>query len=156
DLAAAHASGRDATPWDTYWNFPGEMPAAMKAWRRGGDTVGTVVRDGAGRFAATLSTGGTSVTLRGRVGDVPIFGAGLFAGEHGAVACTGDGEAIVRASIARHTYEALAAGTPAREAVQAAALAFPADAELGLIAVDRRGYGVAATLPMAHGLARAG
>lgn len=155
-LTAARAAGTDMTPWETYWNFPGEMPAAMQAWRRGGDTVGTVVRDGAGRFAATLSTGGTSVTLRGRVGDVPIFGAGLFAGEHGAVACTGDGEAIVRELVAHRTYEALAAGVSAREAVQAAARAFPEGAELGLIAVDRRGFGVAATLPMAHGIARAG
>ncbi|MEZ4454900.1 MAG: isoaspartyl peptidase/L-asparaginase, partial [Nannocystaceae bacterium] len=85
--------------------------------------------------------------------DVPIFGAGLFAGEHGAVACTGDGEVIVRESIARRTYEALASGSSAAEATAAAARAFPEGAELGLIAVDRGGFGVAATAPMAHGIA---
>ena len=69
--------------WRRYWNFPGVMPADVLEWRRHGDTVGAVARDRKGRFAASLTTGGTSVTLYGRVGDVPIFGAGLYAGPAG-------------------------------------------------------------------------
>ena len=38
--------------------------------------------------------------LRGRVGDTPIIGAGLYAGPHGAVAATGDGEEIMRRVLA--------------------------------------------------------
>ncbi len=151
-LAAAVADPNSNEPdWRRYWNFPGEMPADMQAWREGGDTVGTVVRDNDGRFAATLSTGGTSVTLYGRVGDVPIYGAGLFAGPAGAVACTGHGEEIVRQALARTVYQALASGTPARAAVEAAAARFHASWDVGLIAVDRNGWGVAATQSMAFG-----
>jgi beta-aspartyl-peptidase (threonine type) len=139
--------------WRRYWNFPGEMPADVLEWRKRGDTVGTVARAAEGRFAATLSTGGTSVTLCGRVGDVPVFGAGLYAGPAGAVACTGEGEEIIRRAIARTVYERMAAGESARQAVEAVALAFPPRFDVGLIAVDRDGWGVAANRRMAYAVA---
>ncbi len=139
--------------WRDYWNFPNEMPEEMKRWKKGGDTVGTVVRDREGGFAATLSTGGTSVTLYGRVGDVPVYGAGLFAGQSGAVACTGEGEEIIKRALARSVYEAIEAGTPARDAVARAVREFPEGADVGLIAVDRFGWAVAANVEMAFGKA---
>lgn len=140
--------------WKKYWNFPNELPADMEAWRHGGDTVGTVVRDVEGGFAATLSTGGTSVTLYGRVGDVPVYGAGLYAGPAGAVACTGHGEVIIREALARTVYEQIASGVSARAAVHRAASDFPEDSSVGLIAVDRAGWGVAANREMAYGVAK--
>jgi isoaspartyl peptidase/L-asparaginase-like protein (Ntn-hydrolase superfamily) len=139
--------------WRRYWNFPNPMPADVLTWRKHGDTVGTVSRDAHGRFAATLSTGGTSVTLYGRIGDVPTYGCGLFAGPAGAVACTGDGEEIIRHFMAHAVYERMAAGTPAKQAVEEAVRAFPKLSDLGLIAVDRTGWGVAANRPMAWGMA---
>ncbi len=139
--------------WRRYWNFPEPMPADILDWKRYGDTVGTVARDAAGRFSATLSTGGTSVTLYGRVGDVPIYGAGLYAGPAGAVACTGEGEEIIKRFLARSVYERLANGLPARRAVEQAVAAFPPRFDLGLIAVDRDGWGVAANRPMPYGVA---
>lgn len=141
--------GRDAHGAPRH-DLPGELPEEL----RGGDTVGTVARDAEGRFAATLSTGGTSLALMGRVGDVPVHGAGLFAGPAGAVACTGEGEVIMRQLLARAVYEALASGVSAAEAVARAVAAFPEGAAVGIIAVDRRGWGVAADRPMAFGLAR--
>jgi beta-aspartyl-peptidase (threonine type) len=140
----------EGADWPALWNFPNPLPPEL---RRETDTVGTVVRDGEGRFAATLSTGGTSVTLDGRVGDVPIYGAGLFAGPAGAVACTGVGEVIVRESLARTVYEALAAEVPVKEAVHRAVAAFPEGAAVGIIAVDRHGWAVGASEPMAYGVA---
>lgn len=134
------------------WNFPNPIPEFMKKWREHGDTVGTVTRDAEGKFAATLSTGGTSVTLYGRVGDVPIFGAGAFAGPFGAVACTGSGEVIVKEQVARAVYEQLAAGISPRDAAASAVFAFSGES-IGVIAVDRVSYGVAANLPMAFGAA---
>src|SRR5262249_5596659 len=95
--------GSPAVEWEKYWNFPNPVPKAVEQAVAGkgragpNDTVGAVVRDRDGRFAMALSTGGTSLTLYGRVGDVPIYGAGGYAGPAGAVACTGDGELIVRA-----------------------------------------------------------
>ena len=152
----AEVMGRTDTTvfdWREYWNFPNPMPPDMVAWRKHGDTVGTVTRDARGRFAATLSTGGTSVTLYGRVGDVPVYGAGLYAGPAGAVACTGEGEQIIRRFMARTVYEKIERGVPARQAVQDAAAAFPGEWDLGLIAIDKTGWGVAANRPMAFGAA---
>lgn len=139
--------------WRRFWNFPGPMPPDVLEWSRHGDTVGSVARDGKGRFAASLSTGGTSVTLYGRIGDVPVYGAGLFAGPSGAVACTGEGEEIVKRAMARTVYEQLAKGVGARKAVETAVAAFPNVFDLGLIAVDAKGWGVAANRPMAYGMA---
>jgi L-asparaginase / beta-aspartyl-peptidase len=139
--------------WRRYWNFPNPMPSDIVAWRKHGDTVGTLARDAAGRFAATLSTGGTSVTLYGRVGDVPVYGCGLYAGPAGAVACTGEGEEIIKRFMAHSVYEQMAKGVPARRAVEAAVRAFPNQFDLGLIALDRQGWGVAANRSMAFGMA---
>jgi isoaspartyl peptidase/L-asparaginase-like protein (Ntn-hydrolase superfamily) len=139
--------------WRALWNYPTDMPDEIEHWAKGGDTVGTVARDREGGFAATLSTGGTSLTLYGRVGDVPVYGAGLFAGQHGAVACTGEGEEIIRQALARTVYLAIEAGTPARDAVSRAVREFPEDADVGLIAVDRFGWAVGANTEMAYGQA---
>jgi L-asparaginase/beta-aspartyl-peptidase (threonine type) len=139
--------------WRELWNYPTEMPEEIQKWAKGGDTVGTVARDRDGDFAATLSTGGTSLTLYGRVGDVPVYGAGLFAGQHGAVACTGEGEYIIRTALARTVYQAIEAGTPARDAVARAVRDFPEDVDVGIIAVDRFGWAVAANVEMAYGKA---
>ena len=152
-LAKRIGTGRESFDWRAYWNFPGDLPEELRALAEGGDTVGTVVRAADGTFAATLSTGGTSVTLHGRVGDVPIYGAGCYAGPAGAVACTGHGEVIVRRSLARRVYEAMEAGTSAREAVRRATIDFPASSSVGIIAVDRDGWGVAANRTMASGRA---
>ncbi len=140
--------------WRRYWNFPDPMPADVLEWRKQGDTVGSVARLGVG-FAAALSTGGTSVTLYGRVGDVPVYGCGLYAGPAGAVACTGEGEEIIKRFLAHAVYERLARGVPARQAVEKAVAEFPLRFDLGLIAVDRAGWGVAANRRMAYGVAGA-
>jgi L-asparaginase / beta-aspartyl-peptidase len=107
--------------WRARWNFerpPDFVPAAAGAspLDAGTDTVGVAVRAADGRFGVALSTGGTALTLRGRVGDVPILGAGLFAGPHGAVAATGAGERIVEAGVARKVHEWLASGVSAEAA----------------------------------------
>lgn len=102
---------------------------------RASDTVGCVLYDGE-RFAAALSSGGTEGAPPGRVGDVPLPGAGLHVGPAGAVAATGHGESIARRLIALRAYERLENGrTP--EAVVAAVLeGFPEERSLGLIVTD--------------------
>ncbi len=74
-----------------------------------GDTVGAVARIN-GEFAAAVSTGGTSLTLRGRVGDSPIIGAGIYCGERGAVVATGIGEEIIRRMLSFRIYERMGKG----------------------------------------------
>jgi isoaspartyl peptidase/L-asparaginase-like protein (Ntn-hydrolase superfamily) len=69
------------------------------------------------------------------------------------VACTGEGEEIIKRFMARSVYERMEKGEPAQRAVEAAVRAFPERFDLGLIAVDRTGWGVAANRPMAYGMA---
>ena len=157
-LAGEAGGGYDNFDWRRAWNFPGPLPAeaAEKEGPAGpetGDTVGTVTRAADGTFAVTLSTGGTSITLDGRVGDVPIYGCGSYAGPAGAVACTGHGEEIIRQMQARTVYNLMAGGLSAREAVAQAAAEFPAEWSVGIIAVDAHGWGVAANRQMAYGVA---
>ncbi|MFO0582694.1 MAG: isoaspartyl peptidase/L-asparaginase [Anaeromyxobacter sp.] len=127
--------------WRRFWNFPGPLPEELKAAVGTPDTVGAVARDARGHFAAAISSGGTTITFYGRVGDVPIAGAGVWAGPAGAVACTGQGEEIIRRAVARAVYEDLARGAEPQDAVDRALAAFPADVDLGVIAVGPRGEG---------------
>jgi len=127
--------------WRRFWNFPGPLPADLKEAAGTPDTVGAVVRDGKGGFAAAISTGGTTITFYGRVGDVPIAGAGIWAGPAGAVATTGQGEEIIRRLVARSVYEDLARGLEPQAAVERALAAFPAEVDLGIVAVGPRGEG---------------
>ena len=117
--------------WKKAWNFPTPLKEALGP----SDTVGCVARDAKGQFAAAISTGGTTITFYGRVGDVPMFGAGIYAGPKGAVACTGNGEDIIKHLVAKATYDLLAQGLPAQEAVDRALKAFPPTIDLGLVAV---------------------
>ncbi|KJV41819.1 isoaspartyl peptidase/L-asparaginase family protein [Brevundimonas sp. KM4] len=66
-------------------------------------TVGAVALDSQGRLAAATSTGGMTAKRWGRVGDVPIIGAGTYASNADgcAVSATGDGEYFIRATVAR-------------------------------------------------------
>ena len=124
-----------------FWNFDGPPLAC--------DTVGAVLRDRHGRFAVTASTGGSTYALRGRVGDVPLIGAGVYAGPHGAVAATGVGEEIARRLLAKTVYEWLAEGiAPARAAGRAVAM-FPDVIDIGVLVVSRTGQAIASNRDMA-------
>jgi beta-aspartyl-peptidase (threonine type) len=65
------------------------------------ETVGCVVVDSEGRCAAATSTGGLMNKMSGRIGDSPIIGAGTYACDVCGVSCTGEGEAIIRGTLAR-------------------------------------------------------
>ena len=142
DGSLAHeAAPWKATPPKAFWNFPGEPLDC--------DTVGAVVRDLHGRFAATASTGGTVYMLRGRVGDSPLLGAGVYAGPHGAVAATGVGEEIMRRTLAKTVHDALAEGVPPARAAQRALASFPDVIAVGLLVVGKHGHVVASNRDMA-------
>jgi beta-aspartyl-peptidase (threonine type) len=66
-------------------------------------TVGAVALDQQGRLAAGTSTGGMTAKRWGRVGDVPVIGAGTYASNADgcAVSATGSGEYFIRATVAR-------------------------------------------------------
>ncbi len=100
------------------------------------DTVGAVAYI-SGEFAAAVSTGGTSLTLRGRVGDSPVPGAGIYAGEQGAVVATGIGEEIIRRMLSIRVYENMKKMSVG-EACDALLKEF-GDIPVGIIALNREG-----------------
>ncbi len=60
-------------------------------------TVGAVALDRCGDLAAATSTGGYDAKVPGRLGDVPVIGAGTYADNRGgAVSATGHGEWFIR------------------------------------------------------------
>ncbi|HRJ65037.1 MAG TPA: isoaspartyl peptidase/L-asparaginase, partial [Brevundimonas sp.] len=75
----------------------------------------------AGNLAAATSTGGMTAKRWGRVGDVPVIGAGTYASnrEGCAVSATGDGEYYIRASVARDICARIATGSATQTAAQA-------------------------------------
>lgn len=61
------------------------------------DTIGMIAMDAKGNLCGACSTSGMAFKMRGRVGDSPIIGAGLFVdNEVGAATATGVGEEIVK------------------------------------------------------------
>lgn len=79
---------------------------AMEKWFKLRDeshygTIGAVAIDKDGKIAAGTSTGGWATSLPGRVGDVPIIGAGTYANEYVGVSCTGHGEKILAIGLSR-------------------------------------------------------
>lgn len=130
---------------EKYWN----LGVAYRDVIASSDTVGAVALGQDGVFAVASSTGGSSPMLRGRIGDTPIIGCGFYAGPKGAVAATGIGEEIMRRTLARDVYEAIAAGAAPQAACDAAVRTFPLNVPVGLIAITQGGHAIAANVPMA-------
>jgi isoaspartyl peptidase/L-asparaginase-like protein (Ntn-hydrolase superfamily) len=152
--------------WRARWNFERSIedaglggPSGPKSTvgdaGKSSDTVGVAVRGADGRFGVALSTGGTSITLRGRVGDVPILGAGLYAGPRGTAAATGTGERIVEAGLARAVYDWLAAGSSA-EAAAKRAIDTLRGKDIGIIVMSESDMAAAADDQMAWAAREAG
>ncbi|MDB5208612.1 MAG: glycosylasparaginase [Flavisolibacter sp.] len=61
------------------------------------DTIGMIAMDSAGNISGACTTSGMAFKMRGRVGDSPIIGAGLFVdNEVGAATATGVGEEVIK------------------------------------------------------------
>ncbi len=61
------------------------------------DTIGMLALDSNNRLSGSCTTSGQGFKMRGRVGDSPIIGAGLFVdNEVGAAVATGQGEDVIR------------------------------------------------------------
>lgn len=104
-------------------------------------TVGAVAMDRYGNLAAATSTGGTMYKQIGRVGDVPVIGAGTYANnDTAAISCTGRGEEFIRHTVAYDVsalieYTGLSVEDAARKVIDETLK--PGDG--GLIAIGRDG-----------------
>lgn len=106
-------------------------------------TVGAVALDAGGNLAAATSTGGMTNKRFGRVGDVPIIGAGTYADNAtAAISATGHGEYFIRAVVAhdiaaRMAYGGLSLAEAANEVVMKKLKDMGGGG--GVIAVDGKG-----------------
>lgn len=108
------------------------------------ETVGCVVVDSEGHCAAATSTGGLINKMSGRIGDSPIIGAGTYANGMCAVSATGEGEAIIRATLARDVAALMEyKGLSLQESVDFVINKRLEDGKGGLIAVSSNGEVVA-------------
>ena len=81
------------------------------------DTIGMVALDANGNLSGSCTTSGAGFKLRGRVGDSPIIGAGLYVdNEVGAVVATGQGEDVIRVAGASAVVEHMRQGKSPKEA----------------------------------------
>lgn len=111
------------------------------------DTVGAVARDGLGRTAVAVSTGGMSRKWPGRLGDSPLPGAGFYADDRGGAACgTGVGEGFMRLCLCHLAVMEMAHGMSADQAAKGAVehLETRVGGTGGIILVDASGRSAAA------------
>lgn len=128
DGARRFARSQGMPDWDPSDTSQGEAETSH-------DTVGCVLHAEDDAFAAALSSGGTKGSPPGRVGDVPLPGAGLHAGPAGAVCATGHGETIARRFTSLRAYERLEQGHHPQDIVDTLIDAFPSEHALGLLIV---------------------
>ncbi|MGB1449901.1 MAG: isoaspartyl peptidase/L-asparaginase family protein [Flavobacteriaceae bacterium] len=107
-------SGKGAETFAREQNYPNTpllTPAAKAAWEEwkkteqyqpiinieNHDTIGILCRDKEGNISGACSTSGLGYKMKGRIGDSPIIGSGLFIdNEIGGAVATGMGEEVVK------------------------------------------------------------
>lgn len=111
------------------------------------DTMGTIALDANGRLAGACTTSGMAFKLRGRVGDSPVIGAGLYVdGEVGAATSSGVGEEVIRICGTHLIVELMRQGKSPYKACKEAVMRIvnrdKAKAEklqVGFIAINKKG-----------------
>lgn len=111
------------------------------------DTMGTVALDANGKLAGMVTTSGMAFKMRGRVGDSPIIGAGLFVdNEAGAATSSGVGEEVIRICGTHTVVEQMRMGRSPEEACKEAVMRIvkrdPAKAknlQVGFLALSKSG-----------------
>lgn len=85
------------------------------------DTIGSLALDVFGNLSGACTTSGLAWKMRGRVGDSPIIGAGLFVdNEAGAACATGVGEAVIRIAGSAIVVELMRTGASPQQACEEA------------------------------------
>jgi N4-(beta-N-acetylglucosaminyl)-L-asparaginase len=111
------------------------------------DTIGMVAIDAKGRISGACTTSGMAFKLRGRVGDSPIIGAGLFVDDEvGAATSTGVGEEVIRIAGSHLVVELMRQGrspqAACEEAVKRIVQKGPERAktlQVGFLAINNKG-----------------
>lgn len=86
-------------------------PSRLESGDWNHDTIGMVAMDANGNLSGSCTTSGMGFKMRGRLGDSPIIGAGLFVdNEVGACTATGQGEDVIRIAGAHTVIELMRQG----------------------------------------------
>lgn len=81
------------------------------------DTIGMVALDAKGNLSGSCTTSGAGFKMRGRLGDSPIIGAGLYVdNEVGACTATGQGEDVIRVAGSHSVVECMRQGLSPEQA----------------------------------------
>ena len=85
------------------------------------DTIGMLALDSSGNMSGACTTSGMAFKMRGRVGDSPVIGAGLFVdNEVGGATSTGVGEEVIRIVGSHLVVELMRQGVGPEEACKKA------------------------------------
>jgi N4-(beta-N-acetylglucosaminyl)-L-asparaginase len=85
------------------------------------DTIGMVALDKSGNLSGSCTTSGAGFKMRGRVGDSPLIGSGLYVdNEVGACTATGQGEEVIRIAGSHLVVEFMRGGLSPEEACKKA------------------------------------
>lgn len=109
------------------------------------DTIGILAQDKNGNISGACSTSGLAFKMKGRVGDSPMIGAGLYVdNEIGAATATGLGEAVVKKVGAFSIVEMMRQGKTPQQACEEAikrllSLTNHKDLQVGYIAINKYG-----------------
>jgi N4-(beta-N-acetylglucosaminyl)-L-asparaginase len=111
------------------------------------DTIGMLALDSAGNLSGACTTSGMAFKMRGRVGDSPIIGAGLYVdNEVGAATSTGVGEEVIRICGSHTVVELMRQGMTPEQACKKAVERIikkrgekAKDLQVGFIALNNKG-----------------
>ena len=123
----------------------------QKAGLHNHDTIGMLAHDVSGNLSGACSTSGMAFKMRGRVGDSPIIGSGLYVDNAvGAATATGLGEEVVRICGSHTIVEAMRYGYSPEQACKMAlerliemkGIDYAQNVQIGFIAINKAGeYG---------------
>ncbi len=112
------------------------------------DTIGMIAIDANGNLSGSCTTSGLAFKMRGRVGDSPIIGAGLYVdNEVGAAVSTGVGEEVMKICGTHAVVEAMRHGAAPEDACKFAVERIIKrntaekikDIQVAFIAIDKQG-----------------
>jgi N4-(beta-N-acetylglucosaminyl)-L-asparaginase len=110
------------------------------------DTIGLLSMDMNGDMAGACTTSGMAFKMRGRVGDSPVIGAGLYVdNEIGAATSSGLGEAVIRTCGSFLVVEMMRQGATPQEACEEAVRRIQTkhanykDFQVGYLAINKAG-----------------
>ena len=148
DIAAV-APGWTSETLERFWGLHSSNGSTDEENKPETDTVGAAALDDSGMFADASSTGGAGPMPKGRIGDVPMRGAGWQVGPLGAVLATGVGEEIMKREGSGRVYALLAQGVSPQRACEQAVDDFPREIPVGFIALTKGDVGIHSNYPRA-------